>query len=207
MELFELDEGGVAAFGDGGLLRWNGSAWERFKHGTVVWDAIHQAVYRNHRAMTMTPAELERRGIPSPPLDLLRGPVESVAWSDNFRSSLPLAGMPGPLLARLRSLPGTRATVYLILEEDEYESGLGDGRFLYPRAAFLDEPSAKSQLDRLVADDAARRSASSRFGYSYRLKAVEIEREESRNRLVADLKLESYEHCSVEDVVRLLSGA
>lgn len=104
--------------------------------------------------------------------------------------------VPPATLAALRRLPGTRATVYLILEEDEYETKFGDGLFHYPKEAFLDEAAAS-----------ARRKELATKGRIYHLKVVEIEREESKNRIVADLRKQPHEKFTLADVVRLLASA
>ena len=85
---------------------------------------------------------------------------------------MPLADVAPPLLAKLRSLPGTRVTLHLVLEEDEYESKLGDGRFLYACAAFFDEAPARAWLADLVSEDAARRKAPQDFGMLYVLQGL-----------------------------------
>jgi hypothetical protein len=102
---------------------------------------------------------------------------------------LPLREVPPSILARL----GTRTAVYVVLEEDLYETKFGDGRFLYPREAFLDEASARRWMERRMTE-----------GLAYRIKAVRVEREESR--LVAELALENGERCSLKDLVRLLEA-
>ncbi len=119
--------------------------------------------------------------------------------------SLPLAELPRPLLAALRALPATRAMAWLILEEDEYETTLGDGRFLYACAAFLDEAAARARLDQLKQLDAARRKNAGILGTLYTLKRVELLRDEARNELRGDLKKESDEQYRLADLVRLLA--
>jgi len=119
--------------------------------------------------------------------------------------SLPLAALSRPLLAALRSVCGTRAPAWLLFEEDEYETTLGDGRFLYPCAAFLDEAAACARVGQLVALDAGRRKDPGSLGTRYHLKAIELVRDESRNELRGDLKKESAEQVTLADVVRLLA--
>jgi len=208
VEFYETDDGNVVAFmgivGDQGLLAWNGSEWSHHPAGSLRWDSTHQAVYRNHRATPLSIADLRKRLVPPPPLNQYRGKVEPIAWPENFKSSLPLVDVAAPLLAKLRSLPGTRVTIHLILEEDEYESKLGDGRFLYACAAFFDEAPARAWLADLVSQDAAGRKTPQDFGMLYSMKSVELGRDEARNRLVGDLKQETFERYSIEDVVRLL---
>ena len=116
-----------------------------------------------------------------------------------------LSELPRALLATLRSLPGTRAPVWLVFEEDEYETCFGDGRFLYPRAAFLSEAEAGACLKE-KREEAARRKEPQTLSYRYSLKKVEIVRDESRNLLCADLRLESAERVSLPEIVRLLTS-
>ena len=120
-------------------------------------------------------------------------------------ATLPLADVPRPLLAKLRSLPGTRADVYVLFQEDEYETAFGDGRFLYPCAAFLDERAATEDLERRRGEqEAARRMDPHTTGYRYSLKPIEVVRDEARNQLVADLQFDKDERLTLQDLVRLL---
>jgi hypothetical protein len=118
--------------------------------------------------------------------------------------SLPLSELSRPLLAALRSLPGTRAAAWLILEEDEYETRFGDGRFLYPKAASLDEAVARARLAELAALDAECRRDPRNLGWFYSLKRIELRRDESQDRLRAEVQRDVDERFSLQDVVRLL---
>jgi hypothetical protein len=119
--------------------------------------------------------------------------------------SLPLSELSRPLLAALRALPGMRAEAWLVLEEDEYETKFGDGRFLYACAAFLHEAAARARLDHLKGLDAARRKDPGTLGTLYHLKRVELLRDEARNELRGDLRKEAAERYGLADVVRLLA--
>ena len=120
-------------------------------------------------------------------------------------TSMPLGDVPRPLLAALRSFPGTRAPVWLLLEEDEYETLLGDGRFLYACAAYLEEAAARARHEQLVALDRDRRKDPAALGTLYYLKKIELVRQEARNELQGDLGKEAFEHYALGDVVRLLA--
>lgn len=97
--------------------------------------------------------------------------------------SLPAMDVPYEVLARIP------ATVYLVLEEDLYETRFGDGRFLYPRSASWGRRLPPPDLELL------------RFS----VKAIEIRRE--ADRIVADLRKDPDDRYSLADVVRLLSEA
>lgn len=102
-------------------------------------------------------------------------------------SWIPVAGVPNPVFTRL---PGR---VLVILEEDEYETKFGDGKFQYPRAAFWDEARAKERRDQLAAAK----------GYLYTIQPVDIRRDAADGRFVAEVGKDY----SLADVVRLLSEA
>jgi hypothetical protein len=125
-----------------------------------------------------------------------------IAMSES--ESLPLSALTRPLLAALRSLPGTRAAAWLILEEDEYETRFGDGRFLYPSSASLDEAVARARLAELAAFDAECRKDPRNLGRFYSLKRIELLRDESQDRLRAEFQRDVDERFTLEDVVRLL---
>ena len=115
---------------------------------------------------------------------------------------LPIPEVPPNLLARLRTAPGRMPVeVHLVLEEDDYETKYGDGRFLALRAAFLDPAAAKARRDRLVKENEERLLAKKgTVGYTYHLKSVRLILDESNNRIFTDAAYPT------RDIVRLLGA-
>jgi hypothetical protein len=205
-ELFLLSDVPVAfigTWGDGGLWRWlPATGWTFHPRESTVWDGLHQEAYRNFKADPLTLSELEARGVPPPPVDAHRG-APALAWEDNFRREMPLGNVPAFVRQRLGE---SERTVYLILSEDEYETRLGDGKYLYPEAAFWDPSAAQAHLARLQQASAEYRKEPSRsLHYTYTLKEVRLRADPLRRVLAAELGLNPYEHDSIEDVVRLLA--
>ena len=84
------------------------------------------------------------------------------------------------------------ARVWILLEEDEYETKYGDGRFLYATAAYWTESEARF---RVVTGT----------GIRYTVKALDLVRD--GHGVAGDLKLGPDEHYTLEKVVELLSTA
>ncbi len=202
-ELYETDSEVVVAFLSDGLLRFHpGSGWTFHPAGSVAWDSFHQGVYRNPKANRLTSEDLERRGIPPPPADQYRG-APAVAWKDQFNAELPLSAVPPGILDRLKEHGSRETSVYLVLYEDVYETAFGDGCYLYPQAAFWSEQEAQSFLQLCLKKESER--PKDEVGYKYRLKEIRFRTDETGQKLSADLNIETYEHYSVDDVVRLLA--
>lgn len=206
-ELYETDSVVVAflgSWGSEGLLSFHErSGWTFHPAGSVVWDSFHQGVYRNHRATRLTSADLERRRIPPPPADQYSG-VPAVAWRDQFNAEIALSAVPPGILDRLREDGTRQRSVYLVLYEDVYETAFGDGCFWYPQAAFWNEQEAQNSLRLRLAKESER--PENELGYKYRLKEIRLRADETGQKLAATLEIETYEHYSVDDVVRLLAG-
>ena len=115
---------------------------------------------------------------------------------------LPIPEVPPKLLARLRTSPGRMpVTVHLVLEEDDYETKYGDGRFLALRAAFLDPEAAKARRDQLAKENEERLQAKkATVGHTYHLKTVRLILDESKNQIFTDAAYPT------RDIVRLLTS-
>ena len=96
-----------------------------------------------------------------------------------------MAKAPDSVLLRLP------ARVWLLLEEDEYETKFGDGRFLYATAAFWTESEATA---RMVTGT----------GFLLTVKPLDLVRD--GDGVAGDLKLVPDEHITLEKVIELLSG-
>ena len=110
-----------------------------------------------------------------------------------------MAKAPASVLARLP------ARVWILLEEDEYETKLGDGRYVYAREAFWDEAAAAARLRHLTAEDLEWRRFATGYSLLYTLKAVDLAR--NGDGVSGDLHLEHEECYTLEKIVELLSAA
>ncbi len=196
-DYFELLSDTVIAFigelGSGGVLVYRESekAWEFHPQGSTTWSDFHQRVFRNHRAVLIKEDELKRRGIQIPvPDDYADRPA--MAWADNFRSELPLKTVPPSIV---NAVSRGKPTIYVVLEEDTYETFFGDGKFLYPVAAFWSDAEA-------VAYSTAHASEWSR----HTVRPVRLEIDGQHDLLRASLELQLYEHIDLPNVVKLLLG-
>ena len=124
-----------------------------------------------------------------------------MGWKDNFATEISVSAVPAGILARLKEHASQHLSVYLVLYEDVYETVFGDGRFLYPEAAFWDEDAARSFLR--LRETAESKRPAGQLGYKYSLKVIQFR--ESQGTLAATLNIEDYEHYSVEHIVRLLA--
>lgn len=204
-EFYNLD-GMVVLFngvmGSRGMLIFRPSGqWEYTPCGSIIWDDCHQQVYRNHRGDALSEQDLKDRGIRPPSAEELQYGSHGVRWEDNFSSSIPCSDVPHRVITRLKAAPQGQAAVYLILYEDCYETGFGDGRFLYPKAAFWLEKDAVEEMARLDAEEGG---SGQKENYRYYLKEIAISMDRTGKSIGADLNIEAYEHYSLEEILRLL---
>lgn len=206
-EAYETFSGTVLVFlglqgSDGALRLSQGGAWEFLPAGSLAWDGYHQEIYRNFRGDPLDAKALADRGLELPPLGPYRN-RPGVSWQDNFPSKMPLAEVPAELRPRLS--PGM-FPVFLVMMEDGYETSFGDGKYLYPERAYRDRAQAERFLEerRREAEDPtkAKDPAKARW-YRYTLKEIRVTVDGER--VSAELALESFEHVSVGDVLRLLA--
>ncbi|MBI2266401.1 MAG: hypothetical protein HYU64_14750 [Armatimonadetes bacterium] len=205
LEFYELEEN-ILCFlgtrGDRGILRSpGGGPWEYHPPGSLAHDSFHQQVYRNFKADLLTSKGLEERGILLPDTAAYEGSVQGVRWEDNFESEVELREVPPGLRPELGRGDGEPLDVYLVLLEDAYETGFGDGRYLYPVDAFRTKGEAMEEVKRIEREE---EDPAKREWYRYSLKRVRLTLDEARQRVVADLGIEPYEHYSIRDVLRLL---
>ena len=198
-QIFKTDGGTVGVFlgamGCEGVLLSREGGWGFHPAGSKVWDSLHQEAYRSHRVDFLKPEDLAAKGIVLPDLAQYRG-RPAMQWHENFPAVMPADKVPA---AVLRHLSGGPHPVFLVLLEDRYETGMGDGKFLYPEAAFWERQAA----ERFIADRKAHeKDPAKRQWYEYSLKEVVLRRAGAE--VAAELRLEPYQHFSVEDVVRLL---
>jgi len=197
-DVFELDSGSFVVFlhPGGVLIHHESSGWRFHPAGSVVWDSLHQAVYRNHRATRSSLKDLQERGIAVPPIAEHKD-EPAIDWRNNFAAEMALDRAPPKVRAMLRE---GAISVYLLMLEDTYETHHGDGRFVYPAAAFRSAEDAQRERERREREEP---DPAKRTWYQYAVKPVHIAA--TAGRLVADLGLKDHEHVTVEDVVRLLN--
>jgi len=187
----------LGSWGAEGVLVHRGAGrWEFFGPSSVEWDGFHQGAYANHRATRLSVDDLARRGIVLPALDQYRG-RPSGRWEDRFPIEMPVDEAPPALRARLEP---ASLTVYLALLEDRYETAHGDGKFLYPEAAFLDRNAADVWIRATVEaePDPARRD-----WYEYSVRPVALRLDPARRAVVMDPP-GLFEHYGIRDVVSRL---
>ena len=174
------------------------SGWEYEPTGSITWDSLHQEVYRNFKGDRLTEAGLKERGVTIPSFEQYEKQLRGIEWKDNFNSETPASRVPAPVLQEIMRHEGQPVDAWLILEEDYYETALGDGKYLYPQAAFWSETEAKDQMEK------GEKNPAKREWYRYSLARVTLSLDNSKKKVVANLNIEPFQHYSIEDVVRLL---
>ncbi len=176
--------------------------WEYYPCGSKEWDSLHQQVYRTHRGGALEKRELNSRGIRLPSAEELQYQTRGMKWEENFDSVVPMAMVPKKFLSKLKGHAHEQKAIYLVLYEDCYETNFGDGRYLYPEAAFWTESEAGEAITRLQKGET---DSGKKEWYRYYVKEIAISVDESEKKVVADLRIESYEHYSLTDIIRLLA--
>lgn|GEM_PF-1656445 len=176
--------------------------WEYYSYGSIVWDSLHQQVYRNHKGEALTEQDLNCRGIRLPSAEEYQYQTKGMNWKDNFKSLISFAEVPGKLLSKLKRHPGDPKSVFLVLYEDCYETNFGDGRFLCPAAAFWTESDA---IDEITNRQNNETDSAGKIFYRYYVKEITVSVDKSKKHIAADLKIEAYEHYSLNDIIRLLA--
>lgn len=198
-QAFETFGGAVGVFlgamGREGVLLSREEGWGFHPAGSKVWDSLHQEAYRSHRVDFLKPEDLAAKGIVLPDLAQYRG-RPAMKWEENFSAVMPADKVPA---AVLRHLGGDPHPVFLVLLEDRYETGMGDGKYLYPEAAFWERQAA----ERFIAERKAKeKDPAKRQWYEYSVKEVVLR--SMGPEVHAELRLEPYQHFSVDDIARLL---
>jgi hypothetical protein len=125
IDWYELDSGAIVAVvlsgGPSGLfiLPVNATSWGWYPVDTDGWDAAHQRIFRQHRAdrLGKAPAHV-------PPL-----PMSVPALLPIDRDDLGAMGANASLMKWVAAAPSLNRTAFVVLEEDSYESAVGDGVF------------------------------------------------------------------------------
>lgn len=132
---YRSDAGRLYVFRAGGVFELVDGRWDWHPRDSHRWNAAHQAAFRNSR---MDACELpdDAPEIPEPPL---RKNTEEPS-----RSRFPV---PRAVADWVRARGG-RGIAVILLEEDEYESLLGDGKFHYAVGCFPSEQACDDYLER-----------------------------------------------------------
>ena len=131
--------------------------WQFCPSETKDWDYYHQMVFRQHKAENCEFSDIAGE-VPTLPAEF-PPPARYHVKDPSGKSLLEL--LPGGALVRMtrRVLPGSglfkkvcaapegRLPVYVVLQEDIYESALGDGIFRNFESAHLDEQAARTHID------------------------------------------------------------
>jgi len=102
--------------------------WHFIVPGSLAWDAIHQDIYFACHDLSACSPEVAVTLPPLPPIP----PFERIEWRSNFAPTAPFLAKDFPaLLSRLMTKDGRIDHFWFIIEEDRYETMLGDGEFHY----------------------------------------------------------------------------
>lgn len=186
---------GLWVYGSGGM-------WEFHAPGSLAWDGYHQETYRNMKADSIAREEIEKRGVTLPSLDVLPAHAPVRQWSDNFKHETRFSEVPRGLLRDLKQHAGEPMEAYLVLLEDLYETGLGDGKYLYPEAAHWTCLEAERDIKRRVNEEP---DPAKRQWYRYTVKNVVLLVSLAEQKVVLEPNIDRYEHYSIDDVLRLLA--
>ena len=115
-------------------------------------------------------------------------------------------GADEPAIAFLGALAGGASlAVHLILFEDRYETSFGDGKFLYAHAAFWDAEQCQACLRRLIEEEELKVAAGFySLGYAFTAKEMSLRLDLATQRIEADLRIATYEHYDLNEVLLLL---
>jgi len=193
----DLILGCCGPFGGLGIYRHRiggGGGWEFCPPETRAWDGHHQWIYLQGRAVR---CELPS-GVPPLPASF---PPSRDSWIADPPERLSPSAEPGsPVFERVRSAPGCRLRVFVVLREDAYESAFGDGIFRYFDSAHLDRAAAESRIAaRKASDDDSRPSA--QLPYRYHLREADLVITDGRVRIDASTSERSpFDHFTAGEV-------
>lgn len=129
VEWYELFSGDFAAMTPGGVFLWSPEApvWRWHPYDSDRWDAVHQAIYRNHRAEVLDGPPAGAPPLPEPGPRTVPHRDDPGAWATD---------------PRLIRWVGEARSAWLVLHEDLGESSFGDGVFRYVVGCFPTEQQA-----------------------------------------------------------------
>ncbi|QTN32946.1 hypothetical protein HZ994_11635 [Akkermansiaceae bacterium] len=134
----------IGSFAHGGLfrLRYNPELrWDFLIPNSSDWDSSHQAIFRNYKLTEIRPEELPANLPPIP--DSPAGSFDEEESASISETGIPADHYP-VLHDALKAAGSGELQVFIVLEEDTYESKFGDGRFDYFEGAFFTEEAAQA---------------------------------------------------------------
>ena len=139
----------MGTWGSDGIfwLRHPNGSWEFLSPNSFEWDAVHQQIYRNHRVEVVDIAELafSLPELPAPP----ERAEQPFPWKEQLLPKRPTKASTYPLIKKMLEAKKDRTvTVFVVLDEDAYESIFGDGEFHYLKKLFLAKKDADQYIRR-----------------------------------------------------------
>ena len=133
---YELDSGAFAALVAHPpgyfILPVKAKAWAWLPFDSDDWNAIDQRILRQGRATQLDGPPADAPPLPQPdPTPYKRDPDSVGRWAQDV-----------DLLQWIEQASSKRRVVYLVLQEDPYETSFGDGLFRDPVACMADERAA-----------------------------------------------------------------
>jgi hypothetical protein len=181
--------------------------WKLLVPGSDHWDMVHQRIYRNGGADPIGREDIPST-LPPAPTHVLAEVVARL--NERARPEPPAPTYPAAEFPQVASYMSAirlcMLDVHFLLYEDRYESALGDGKFHYPEAAFLERTEMDAYIAQCRAKDAAIPTS---VGYDHHPREVKVR---LTNGLLdcPGLKRQMFDHFDGRDVLvaleRLLSG-
>jgi hypothetical protein len=165
--------------------------WEFLVPNSPTWDAAHQCIYRNFRVegirLDAFPAPLP--ALPKIPHDLFPD------WRDYFLPKRPIRAWRYRTVAKLlKARDQETVTVFVVLDEDIYETAFGDGEFHYFRDVFLTRDDAQRYMDQ---------NQSEWHRFHLRTMAIQLEH---KVLVFPDFQPELFDHYEVKKVLTALEA-
>ena len=184
---------GVGPMGRNAIFRLlaGDTRWEFLVPNSPTWDAVHQCIYRNFRVEAIRldtfPAPL--RPLPEIPQGLFP------AWRDYFLPKRPIRAWRYRALAKfLKARDHETVTVFVVLDEDIYETAFGDGEFHYFREVFHSREKAQRYMEQ---------NQSEWHQFHLRTMAIKLEH---RVFVFPDFQPELFDHYKVKEVLTALEA-
>lgn len=173
--------------------------WSFIVPGSLDWDAIHQDIYFAHHDLDACTPEITLALPPLPPVPA----YTRINWKDNFEPINPLLVKNYPaLVAWLSTRADGQAYFWFILEEDRYETNLGDGEFLYFKGVVFEAEKPASNYVLFANRESERRIRdNSELGTFYSAKSFSLGLEDDRLK-PRDYEPAEFEHSYIEEIIK-----
>ena len=144
VQYYQTDGGVIFAYVDGKreLFRLRKTpviVWEHIASESFEWDQVHQAIFRNHRFDLVQDEDLLQDIPPLPEVVHVQvKPQETFAAND-----FPY------IAAKVKNTRGGRLPLIILLDEDWYESRMGDWESHSLRGVYLDNDEVQLGIDQI----------------------------------------------------------